>query len=81
MRWKADLDVVIVDDEVDRAHEIEGEDERPEERANPHREKRQHGQKPGCKIAVRCELSESRGQVVTYNTRKEEYEPEKAEAV
>jgi hypothetical protein len=81
VRRKADLDgVVIVDDEVDRPHEIEGDDEQPEQRAYPHREKRQHGQHPGCEVAPGGEHGETGGQIGAYDARKDEDEPEKAEA-
>src|SRR6266702_7000292 len=44
-RRKSDLDgVVIVKDDVDYPHEIEGDDKRPKERTYPYREKRQDGQ-------------------------------------
>ena len=38
--------VVIVDDEVRRAQEIEGDDEQPKDRTYPHSEKCQDGEKP-----------------------------------
>src|SRR6266849_2421516 len=82
VRRKADLDgVIIVDDEVDRPYEIEGDDEQPEKRAYPHREKRQHGQHSGREVAIGSEGGEAGRQVGTYNTRKDEDEPEEAEAV
>jgi hypothetical protein len=53
----------------------------PDERAYPHHEKRQDGQHPGCEVAVGGERGEAGGQIGTYDTRKEEDEPEEAVAV
>ena len=36
--------MVVVDDQVGRPHEIEGDDEQPKERTYPYGEKRQDGQ-------------------------------------
>ena len=82
MRRKTDLDgMIVVDEQVDRAHEIEGDDEQPEERTYPDREKRQHGQHPGCDVAVGGEHREASGQIGADDAWKDEDEPEEAEAV
>ena len=73
--------VVIVEDDVARSHKIEGDDEQPKERTHPHREKRQHGQDPGCKVAVSGEGGEASGQIGADDARKNKDEPEEAEAV
>jgi len=49
-RRKAEPDrVVIIEEDVDRPDEIEGDDEQPKERTYPHRKKGQHGQDPVAK--------------------------------
>jgi hypothetical protein len=61
-RRKTNLDgVVVVEDDVDRSHEIEGDDEQPKERTYSYREKGQYGQNPGCKVAVGGERGEASG--------------------
>ena len=55
--------VVVVDDDVDRPDEIEGDDEQPKQRTYPDREKRQHGQHPGCEVAVGGEGGEAGRQI------------------
>jgi CO/xanthine dehydrogenase Mo-binding subunit len=78
---KPELDrMVIVENEVDHPHEIEGHDEEPEQRAHPDREKRQHGQHPGRQIGIGGEGAEARGQVAD-DPVEDEDEPEEAEAV
>src|SRR6266849_932576 len=81
-RRKVDLDgVVIIEDDVGRPHEIEGDDERPKERTYPYREKRQHGQHPGCEVAIGGEGGEASRQIGADDAGKDEDEPEEAEAV
>src|SRR5260370_3598001 len=81
-RGKADLDcVVIVEDEVDHPHEIEGDDEKPEERTYSYREKRQDGEHPSCQVPVGGERGEaSGGQIRGDGGREEKDEPERTEA-
>ena len=73
--------VVIVDDDVGRPHEIEGDDEQPKQRTYPHREQRQHGQHPGCEVAIGGERGEAGGQIGADDAGNDEDEPEEAEAV
>src|SRR6202008_414314 len=82
-RRKANLDgVVIVEEEVNRPNEIEGDDEKPEQRTYPYREKRQDGEQPGCQVPVGSERGEaSGGQIRTDDPRKDKDEAEEAEAV
>src|SRR2546427_8414255 len=78
---KADPDgVVIVEDEVDHSHEIEGNYEQPKEWTYPYREKREDGEHPGCQVPVGGERGEARGQIAD-DTWKNKDEPEEAEAV
>src|SRR5467141_1242568 len=80
-RRNADLDgVVIVDDEVDHSHEIEGNYEQPKEWTHPYREKRGDGEHPGCQVPVGGERGEASGQIAD-DTWKNKDEPEEAEAV
>ena len=64
-RGKADLDgVVIVEDEIDHPHEIEGHREQPKERTYSYREKRKDRKQPGCQVPVSSERGEaSDGQI------------------
>ena len=81
-RRKAGPDgVVVVDEDVGRSHEIEGDDEEPEERTYPYREKRQNGQHPGCEVAVGGERGEAGGQIGADDAGKDKDEPEEAKAV
>ena len=73
--------MVIVEDQVDKPREIEGDDEQPKQRTDPDREQRQHGQHAGCKIPVGGEHGEACGQIGADHARKDEDEPEEAEAV
>ena len=73
--------MVIVDEDVGGAHEIEGNNEQPKEGTHPRREKRQHRQHSGGKVAIGCELSEVHRQIGTDHTRNNEDQPEEAEAV
>jgi hypothetical protein len=44
-RWKTKLDaMLIVDDDVDSPHNVEGDDKQPKERTHPCAEEREHGQ-------------------------------------
>ena len=61
--------------------EIEGDDEQPEERTYPDREKRQHGEHAGREVAIGGKGGEARGQVGADDARDDEDEPEEAEAV
>ena len=54
---------------------------RPKERTYPYREKRQHGQHPGCKVAVGGEGGEAGGQIGADDAWKDKDEPEEAKAV
>ena len=47
----------------------------------PHREKRQNGQHPSCKVAVSGERCEASRQIGADDAGKDEDEPEEAEAV
>src|SRR5258708_22974 len=81
-RRKPDLvAVIIVDDDVDCSHKIEGDNQRPKDRTYPHREKRQHGQQSGCEVTVGGECGESGGQIGADDARNDEDESEEAEAV
>ena len=63
---KADLGgVVVVENEIDRSHEIEGDYKQPKEWTYPHREKRQHSQHSGCKVPVGSEGGEASGKIST----------------
>ena len=55
--------MIVVDDEVDRSHEIEGDDEQPKERTYPRSEKREHGEQAGCEVAIRGERREAARQI------------------
>src|SRR5262249_29407841 len=55
--------VVIVDEDVSRSHEIEGDDEQPKQRPDPDGEKRQHGQHSGCEVAIRGNVAKSAGRL------------------
>ena len=61
--------------------EIEGDDEQPEHRTYPDREKRQHGQHPGREVAIGGESGEAGGQVRADDAGHNEDQPEEAEAV
>ena len=79
---KPDLDgVVIVEDEVGRPHEIEGDHEQPKERPYPYGEKRQDGQHSGCKVAISGERGEASRQARADDAWKNKNQPEEAEAV
>src|SRR3984893_16157911 len=81
-RRKADLvAVVVVDDDVDRGDEIEGDDEQPKERTYAYGEKRHDCQHPGCKVTVGSEGGEASRQIGADDARNDEDEPEEAEAV
>jgi hypothetical protein len=81
-RRKAGLDgVVVVEDEVDSSHEIEGDDQQPKERTCVYRQDRQESQQPGCQVAVCGEGGEGSGQIRADHARKDKDEPEEAEAV
>src|SRR5438270_6499374 len=81
-RRKANLDgMVIVEHEIDEAHEIEGRDEQPKERTYPYREKRQDGEHPCSKVPVGGESGEASGDIRADNTWKDKHQPEEAEAV
>src|SRR4029077_1459519 len=69
------------DDDVHRAHDIEGDDEEREERTYPYREKCQDGEYPCCEVAIRGELSEASGQIGADDSGKDKDQPEEAEAV
>ncbi len=73
--------MVVVEDEISRPHKIEGNDEKPEERPYPEREKRQHGEQSRREIAIGRERSEARRQVRADDAGKQEDEPEEPEAV
>ena len=73
--------MVIIENDVGRAHEIESDDQQPEERAYPYREKRQDGQHRGCQVAVGSELGEAGGQIRADYAWKDKDEPEEAEAM
>ena len=60
---------------------LKRDDEQPKERTYPYREKRQHGQQPGCQVAVGGERGETSGQVGADDARKDKDEPEEAKAV
>ena len=72
--------MVIVDDDVGCAHDIEGDDERPKQRTYPCGEKRKHSQHSGGEVTVRGERSESNGQR-PYDARKDKDEPEESKTV
>src|SRR5215471_19383535 len=81
MCWKVELGgVIIVDDEVDYPHDIEGDNEQPEERTYPHGEKRHHSQKASREVAVGSECGETRGKIAD-DAWKDEDESEEPEAV
>src|ERR1700688_3773053 len=73
--------MVVVDDDIGRAHEIEGDNEQRKEWANPHREERQDRQQPGCQVTVSGERREASGNIGTNHARKDKDEPEETEAV
>ena len=57
---KPDLDsVVVVQYQVGRSHEIEGDDEHPKQRTYLYGEKRQHCQYPGRQVPVGGEHGET----------------------
>ena len=64
-----------------RPHEIEGDDEKPKERAYPCREKRQNGQHSGREVTVGGESGEAGGQIGADDARKDKDQPEEAKAV
>ena len=79
---KASLNgVVVIDDDVRRPGEIEGDDERPKERTYPRAEKRQNGQHSGCEITVGGEGGEAGGQIGACNARQDKDEPKESKAV
>src|SRR5215467_6195396 len=79
--WKAELGgVIIVDDEVGRAHEVEGDNEQPKDRTYPHSEKCQDGEKPRREIAIGGERGEAFWQIAD-DAREDEDESEETEAV
>jgi hypothetical protein len=80
--WKTELDgVVVVEEDVGRPHEIEGDDEEPKERTYSDREKGQQGQNSGCKVTVGGERGEASRQIGADDAGKNKDEPEEAEAV
>ena len=61
MRWNVQHGgMVIVADEVGRSHDIEGDDEQPEERTYPDSQERQDGKQPGREVTVSGEVGEAR---------------------
>src|SRR5579862_3488905 len=76
MCWKVQHDgVVIVADEVDRPHNIKGDDEQPKERTYPDRQKRQDGKQPGREVTVSGEVGEPSRQIAD-NAGEDEDQPE-----
>ena len=73
--------VAIVEDEIARPDEIEGDDKGPEKRTDPDRGESQHGQQPRREVATSGKRAEPRGQIRTHDARDDEREPEKAKAV
>ena len=73
--------MVIIDEDVDGSHEIEGDDERPEKRPYPDREKSQDRQQSGGEIAVRREGGETYRQIVANDAWKDEHKAEEAKTV
>src|SRR5260221_14026002 len=77
---KVDLSgVVIVEDDVDRPHEIESTDEQPKERPYPDGAKRQEGEHPSCEVVISGERAEGRRQMGADDAEKDENKPEQAE--
>src|SRR6516162_7542508 len=73
--------VVVVDDDVDCPHEIEGDDERPKQRRYPCGEKRQNGQDCGGEVTAGGEGGEPGRQIRAYDAREDKDEPEESKAV
>src|SRR6185312_634394 len=73
--------VVVIDDEVDDAHEAVGKDKWPEEHARPCRKKRKHGEYPRGEVAIGRERREAGWQVGADDARQDEDESEEAETV
>src|SRR6516162_2447695 len=82
-QWsKADLNaVIVVDNDVDGAHDIESDDKQPKKRTYSYGQKRQHGQHSGREVTVSSEDGEVGRQIGADDTWKDEDEPEEAEAV
>ena len=72
--------VEIVEEDIGHADEIEGDDERPEERTHPYGEKREEGQHAGREVTIGGEGGKACGQMAD-DAWKDEDEPEEAEAV
>jgi len=82
VRGETDLDrVIVVHDEIDCPHEIEGDDEGPEERTYSYREKRQESQDSGREVTVGGKHSETGGQIGTDDAWNQKDESEEAKAV
>ena len=71
----------IVEEQIAGAHKVEGDDEDPKERTDPHREQRQYGQQAGGEIAVGGGRGETGRQVRPDDAGNQEDETEEAEAV
>ena len=70
---KADSNgVVVVDEDVGRAHKVVGDDEQPEQRASPYAKKCQNGEHAGCEITVGGECGERSGKICPNDTGKDE---------
>src|SRR5215471_10895264 len=81
-RRKAGLNgVVIVDDDVGWAHDIEGDDESTKQRTYLCGEERQDGQHSGGEVTVGGEGGEPDGQSRPYDSRKDKDEPEESKTV
>src|ERR1700733_5023543 len=73
---KADSNgVVVVDEDVGRAHKVVGDDEEPEQRASPHGKKCQNGEHAGREITVGGKRGEGSRKIWANDTGKNEDEP------
>ena len=73
--------VVVVEDQVGHSHQIESNDEQPEERADSYCEKRQESEYPSCEVSISGEGGKARRQIRTDDAWNEKDQAEEAEAV
>jgi len=73
--------MVIIEDEIDHSHQIEGRDEQPKEWTYPYGKKRQDSEYAGRQVPVGGECGEADRQIRTCNAGQYKDQPEKAETV
>src|SRR5690242_17771200 len=73
--------MVIIADDVHRAHNVERDNKQPEEWTDSYCEQRQHGQYTGGKVAVGGESGKVRRQIRSDNAWNKKDQAEEAEAV